>query len=149
MEKIDSERDTVTFYDMKRKSAGKFDMLHDADNLLQNMYGIFLDERTFVLSTNGQDTVLKYLMETGQILPIARSEYGKLSSIYFDQGENEYYIAIAEELSSNLTGLVLVGKTIYFTANFGNGLFSYGIDDGKATLLTPLNYPTSLVAMSW
>ena len=65
MEKIDSERDTVTFYDMKRKSAGKFDMLHDADNLLQNMYGIFLDERTFVLSTNGQHTVLKYLMETG------------------------------------------------------------------------------------
>ncbi len=50
---------------MKGKSAGEFGMLHDADNLLQNMYGIFLDERTFVLSTNGQDTVLKYLMETG------------------------------------------------------------------------------------
>lgn len=87
--------------------------------------------------------------QTGEILPIARSEYGKLSSIYFDQGENEYYIAVAEGLPSNLTGLVLVGKTIYFTANFGNGLFSYGIDDGKATLLTPLNYPISLVAMSW
>jgi|LDZU01.1.fsa_nt_gi hypothetical protein len=95
---------------MKGKSAGEFGMLHDADNLLQNMYGIFLDERTFVLSTNGQDTVLKYLMETGEILPIARSEYGNLSSIYFDQGENEYYIAVAEELPSNLTGLVLVGK---------------------------------------
>lgn len=48
--------------------------------------------------------------ETGEILPIARSEYGKLSYVYFDQGENEYYIAVAEELPSNLTGLVLVGK---------------------------------------
>jgi ABC-type cobalamin/Fe3+-siderophores transport system ATPase subunit len=65
MEKIDNERDTVTFYDMKGKSAGEFGLLHDADNLLQNTYGIFLDERTFVLSTNGQHTVLKYLMETG------------------------------------------------------------------------------------
>ena len=56
MKKIDNERDTMTFYDMKRKSAGEFGLLYDTDNLLQNTYGIFLDERTFVLSTNGRNS---------------------------------------------------------------------------------------------
>lgn len=165
MARISSEKDTVTFFDMSGKVLWEYGMLHEPDNRLQDAGGVFIDENTFVLLNDGKGAMLKYSLKEGTITPFARLPVGKLGAMYFDRGYIQFYVAssdsiyrfgegeepimVAKDLPGNITGMVVIGETIYFTSNFGDGLYRYAIDEGRATLIAVLNYPVSLVALPW
>jgi len=162
---IDNEEDVVYFYDIDGNCLAEYGMLHERDTRLQNTRGLFLDESTFILATNGKDTVLKYCLQSGEITPIASSPSGWLGAIDYDRESSTFYIAsgarilrfkefgemelVAEDLAGNVTGIVVIGNMIYFVSNFGNGLYALDMTTGETRFLTYLNYPQSLVAFPW
>ena len=155
--------DDVDFYDYDGKLINNVKFKDPADTRLQNVYGIFLDEDTFVLSEDGDRNIIKIRISDGSIEVLKHFDQN-LSSI-FKHGDF-YYVAvggskiykfnettdpvlIASGLPSAITGLYVDDNLIYFVSNYGYGFYIYNMDTEEYVKKFDLNYPKLLYRISF
>jgi len=155
--------DDVDFYDYDGTFIKNVKFKDPADTRAQDVYGIFLDEDTFVLSDGGDHNVIKIRISDGSIEVLKHFD-DNLGSI-FKHGDSYYVVRggsmiykfnettdpvlIASGLPSLVLGLYVDDNLIYFVSNGECGFYIYNMDTGKYMKKFDFNYPYSLYRISF
>lgn len=162
---VHNDTNDIDFYDYDGNFIKNIRFRENADDNLQNAYGIFLDNNTFLLSEDGYKNVIKVNISEGTTEIFKAFDFGWLGA--FAKYEDFYYIytsagnaiykfsastdpvLIDDGFPTHVTGMVVEESILYFVSNFGNGFYSYNLESGELTKKADLNYPNWLYKITY
>lgn len=167
---LNNSDDFVAFYGLDGTLIAKMDMLHEPDNSLQNVGGVFLDKNTFILSEDGRNNILKYNIKESSASVLKNISYIDekyitwLGAITFDKTSGFFYLStsgneilrfteatepelVAEGLPGYISGLLISRDLIFFTARHENGFYSYDMNTKILNKLADLENPKAMIAV--
>jgi len=136
-----------------------YGMNHPADDHLQNVVGIFIDEDRLLLSEDGYNNILLYNFSSDEVSTFKHIGIPGWIGALCKDGEKYYVTAgdeiikftqdsepgiVVDNLPWNITGISVRGSKAYITANFDNGLFEVDLTNGKYNRICDIDYPEDL-----
>ena len=161
---VHNDTDDVDFYRYDGNFVGNIKFNDPPNNRLQNAYGIFLDENTFLLSEDGNNNIIKFNVAESSFEIFKSFDFGWLGAFY--KFHDTYYIytggaaiykfsettkpmLVNKDFPVHITGMVVEDDFIYFVSNFGNGFFKYDMTEKTMSKVYDLHYPKKLYRISY
>ena len=143
--KIDNSTDIAKLYDYNGNFIKQFNVYDTPGTSGQSIYGFFIDENNFVLSTDEDYNIVQYNISTDEneillahdgIRSSAICQSGDYYYVYkssgdiyrFDPTENSGLELVVSDVPNHVTGMVVINHRIYFVSNFGNGFYIYDMN---------------------
>ena len=159
--KVLNGEDIAYVYDYEGNFIKQINMVENPSSNNQSIYGFFLDENNFVISTDGNKNIAQFNILTEDKLKIAYPDEGWFGAIY--KNEPYYYVynasgkiyridtsnlnnieLVITGLPTHVTGMVVIDHRIYFSSNFGYGFYIYDMSTKELLKYYYFNKPKGL-----